>query len=153
MTESKKIDGIGAFEATTVMYLPNPPMLYDGFESSKPNIARLIEENGNHWRKIFTILAKLGCETDRWQHYRDNQLLLQNERLDFSDSLNAKGRWHLVAGKASWLRLGFNEKMFQAIDEQERSFYRDNILLLPYPDYRQFPNALIAQIRAIMQKS
>ncbi|WP_420897535.1 DUF6942 family protein [Amphritea opalescens] len=32
-----------------------------------------------------------------------------------------------------------------------RLLQRDNIILTPYPDYRQFPNQLIDQLRPIIQ--
>ncbi|WP_423804110.1 DUF6942 family protein, partial [Neptunomonas phycophila] len=36
---------------------------------------------------------------------------------------------------------------FTALDAEERAWYKGNILLTPYPDYRQFPNRLIEEIR------
>lgn len=157
---SKSRQNLGPDSAQLKLYLPNPPVMSAALESGAIDIAKLIEGNGNHWRKILTILAKLGCGTGDWKAYRDNELLHHSESICFDDRLREKGRWHVVAGKASWQRLGFLEQEgvqevlapgFTALDEQGLVYYRDNVILTPYPDYRQFPNALIGKVVSLLQ--
>ncbi|WP_428036441.1 DUF6942 family protein [Amphritea sp.] len=134
--------------ASTLLYLPTPPKI----DTDKPlDYARLCELNGNHWRKILIILAKLQSSEQTWRSYRDQQLLRQDEAISFGDQLLPGHKLHIVAGKASWQRLGLDLQSFTPLDECGRVFRRDNIILTPYPDYRQFPNQLIAQLRPLIQ--
>lgn len=139
---------LGSSDPELILYLPTPPVLPAA--GSPTRISELIALNGNHWRKIFSILAKLSAPDGDWRSYRDNALLHRKEAISFDDSLMAGSARHLVAGKASWLRLGLNQDDFQPLDDRQRLWTRDNILLTPYPDYRQFPNALIEQTRALL---
>ncbi|MDI3325440.1 hypothetical protein QKW35_13745 [Pontibacterium granulatum] len=147
------IKTMGAASASFTLYLPNPPTeIPPGMDLTRPDIAQLTELNGNHWRKIFTILAKLAAPNDNWREYRDQQLLKHAEQINFGDALEDRQGWHLVAGKASWQRLGFTDDMdqphdMQPLDENGRIYIKDRIVLVPYPDYRQLPNQLIEQIR------
>jgi hypothetical protein len=120
----------------------------------------LTEDNGNHWRKILTILAKLSCHKNDWKRYRDEQLLQRDEHICFNNVLSLSSdlgngsdeQWHLVAGKASWQRLGLDEDEFTALDEQSKVFYQGRVILIPYPDYRQMPNALIEAVVGLMRR-
>ena len=54
--------GASTSDAQYVFLLPNKPILPDDVDEvflAKPDSAVLIELNGNHWRKILTIIAKL----------------------------------------------------------------------------------------------
>ncbi|WP_299204129.1 hypothetical protein [uncultured Amphritea sp.] len=134
--------------ASTLLYLPSPPIV----DTETPlNYARLCELNGNHWRKILIILAKLQSTESAWRDYRDQQLLTQHEAIIFTDHLLPGTKLHIVAGKASWQRLGLDPQTFSPLEASGRVFRRDNIILTPYPDYRQFPNQLIEQLRPIIQ--
>jgi hypothetical protein len=143
---------LGAAAAGLALYLPNRPSTpVSARQGHIPDVPGLILHNGNHWRKIFSILAKLCSPADQpWQHYRDRELLQQHEVLCFADRLLTGPRWHLVAGKASWQRLGLDPQTFSLLDDEGRVLLRDNILLTPYPDYRQFPNRTVAQVRALL---
>ncbi len=145
---------IGSGTATVTLYLANPPQVRTEFVS----VSEIIADNGNHWRKILTILAKLNCGDEPWKSYRDNKLLKLGEMICFEPSLQQseggkgdKERWHLVAGKASWQRLGFDCQQFTPLDDEGRAFYRGRVILTPYPDYRQFPNQLIEQVVDLMR--
>lgn len=146
MTQAKGTDRrpLGAPGARLVLYLPNPPLYPAG--RARTEVPALIEYNGNHWRKILTILAKVRAGDD-WRRYRDLQLLSRDEAIHFDAQLSATARWHLVAGKASWQRLGLEPEAFSALDDEGRLLARGNILLTPYPDYRQFPNRTIERVR------
>ena len=147
------IKTMGAASASLTLYLPNPPTeIPPGMDLALPDIAQFTDLNGNHWRKIFTILAKLASPDDNWREYRDQQLLQHAEQISFADELAEREGWHLVAGKASWQRLGFADEagvphQMHPVDEEGRVFIKDQVVLVPYPDYRQFPNQLIAQLR------
>ncbi|MCP8690382.1 hypothetical protein MRS74_22680 [Marinobacterium sp. OS208] len=140
---------LGAPGARLALYLPNPPLLPASEQGEQGlDIPGLIQHNGNHWRKIFSILAKLCTQTDqRWQDYRDIELLHRHEVICFADSLMPDADWHLVAGKASWQRLGLDPLNFKPLDDEGRVLVRDDVLLTPYPDYRQFPNRTVEQVR------
>ncbi|WP_417224621.1 DUF6942 family protein [Amphritea sp.] len=138
--------------ATTLLYLPTPPLI----DPQQPlDYDRLCSLNGNHWRKILIILAKLQSSDTHWREYRDQQLLQQHEAICFSEQLLEHSqnpqRLHIVAGKANWQRLGFDPQQFIALDDNSRLFQRDNIILTPYPDYRQFPNQLIDQLKPLIK--
>ncbi len=143
---------LGAQTPRLVLYLPNPPQMpAQAAHWTAPDVAQLISQNGNHWRKILTILAKL-CSTQlHWRDYRDQQLLQQSEAISFGSQLHPGVEWHLVAGKTSWQRLGLAPEDFDSLDTEGRVRVRGNILLIPYPDYRQFPNRTLEQVREWMQ--
>ena len=156
---------LGSPNATTLLYLPSPPLLPENavdstnhsalmLSSSGLTMAQLIELNGNHWRKIMTILAKLCSPQNDWREYRDQQLLQQHEAICFESALRPGRQIQLVAGKASWQRLGLDLNDFSALDSAQR-LWRCNqhpqLFLTPYFDYRQFPNALIEQLKPLLR--
>lgn len=130
-----------------ILYLPNPPQ----WDDHQPlDLAALIAANGNHWRKILTIFAKLRSPDGDWRAYRDQQLLKSTELISFEDRLtDAPQAIHLIAGKASWERLGLKSRAFEPLDG-DRLYQQGRIFLTPYPDYRQFPNQLIDTLRPLM---
>ncbi|MCW8885625.1 MAG: hypothetical protein OQK12_10280 [Motiliproteus sp.] len=136
---------IGSPNPSLILYLPNPP-LRESIEQPV-DVPELIALNGNHWRKIFTILAKLCGPAASWKQYRDHDLLKQKEAISFGDSLIPVNARHIVAGKASWGRLGLDQLDFDSLDDQQRVWKKGNVFLTPYPDYRQFPNELIEQLK------
>ncbi len=143
---------LGNPHARVILYLPTAPQLDHG---TQINVTALIAANGNHWRKILTILAKLCAPDDDWRSYRDQHLLRNHEALCFADQLQhdaTHNRLHLIAGKASWNRLGLHAEQLRPLDDSARVLVHDNQILTPYPDYRQFPNALIAQLRPLIQQ-
>jgi hypothetical protein len=103
----------------------------------------IINECGNHWRKIFSIFAKicfsLNPVTESWQEYRDNILLTSKciGSISFTKKiLKPSNDIMILSGKESWTI------------SKENSL---NIFNTPYFDYRQFPNKeidlLISQIK------
>ncbi|RTE65998.1 hypothetical protein EH243_09965 [Amphritea opalescens] len=70
--------------ATTLLYLPTPPLI----DPQQPwDYDTLCSLNGNHWRKILIILAKLQAPDQDWRTYRDQQLLQQREAICFGTQL------------------------------------------------------------------
>lgn len=152
MDERSTLHSLGCQAAKHCYYLPNCPSFPNNWHlDSADAIAQLIAENGNHWRKIFTIMAKLSVIGTDWKNYRDSELLKQNEQILFgATSLNSSADLHLVIGSVSAEKLGLSHHsaQFKAIDEQEKvSSNGSDIILCPYLDYRQFPNILIEQTR------
>lgn len=140
---------LGSAQPDIVLYLEKPPLLpaVESSDNAPVSCSELITLNGNNWRKILTIFAKLVVpQAELWRDYRDQQLLQQREAIAFSTTL-VPAKVHIIAGKASWQRLGFAPKADEALDDQGRLFAIGNTLLTPYLDYRQFPNELVTQAR------
>ncbi len=76
--------GLGDEKAHVRVYIANRPPLSDYLELAEcrpmviGEIARIAQETGNHWRKIFNVYAKLMAEyrseamTSTWQAWRDD---------------------------------------------------------------------------------
>ncbi len=144
--------GLGNMDSLHIFYLPNSPVLPKQELSS----SALIELNGNHWRKILTIVAKLMCADKDWRTYRDKQLL-DEVGFFFGDYLvKKKSRQHYICGKSHWLTLQkepITDQDVSCDDANKAWLLKDSkdiasrIMLLPYPDYRQFNNRLIDLIK------
>jgi hypothetical protein len=128
-------------QVEVAFYLPNPPILPNGVSSpwqvnTETAIDELIAINGNHWRKIFTIMAKLCAShspsTQAWRALRAKLFVdtrtdalsinALSRRLHFlSDAhkscdqlahikrapkLDPKAKWHIVCGLEAQILLG-----------------------------------------------
>ena len=153
--------GIGVEQPKLVLYIQNrPPLEYftdlNSYRSANKNeICDIIDQCGNHWRKIFSIFAKLAFATthhecNSWQEYRDNILLTQNghEAIIFQNKLQVFPceAHHLICGKTFFDEFNFDENEFHNLDENEKVKHREKILQTPYFDYRQFNNALVEKV-------
>ncbi|WP_372742431.1 hypothetical protein [Neptunomonas sp.] len=164
-------DCLGSTTAQIVLYIANRPVLSSAMHRGGVfSAAELISLNGNHWRKILTIFAKLASPDGDWRAYRDHALLHQREAICFSGKLVESATIHLVAGKASWAHLGLDMeefqplkesqrikesqpiKEFQPLDAEQRVWISGNIICTPYFDYRQCPNALIGIVQQRIHK-
>lgn len=142
------IIGYGNEHANVQFLLPTLPALL----KDNQTIDDIVNINGNHWRKIFVIIAKLCCRQKQWQKYRSEDLL--NEvYLNFSLKPNFNKQLNIVCGKQHAQSIDiFNESLnWEIIDQLKRvrinsktSAHR--IIAAPYLDYRQFPNALIEEV-------
>ncbi|MBR7888485.1 hypothetical protein J9B83_05975 [Marinomonas sp. A79] len=138
-------------QATFVFLLPNTPKLPSDANKAYlevPNVAELVALNGNHWRKIFTIMAKLTAEdAAKWRYHRDNSLF-NNIAITFSvDQLvDYKGGLFIV-GKTFEDRLPVNGEPVYGGGAQLAHVSLPRVWC-PYLDYRQFPNSLIEALRA-----
>ena len=142
-------DCLGSKAATIILYTANRPLLPSAMDCGGAlSVPELITLNGNHWRKILSIFAKLTSPDDDWKTYRDHYLLQEREVICFADSLQESAALHLIAGKASWELLGMDMAEFQALDVEQRLWVNGNVMCTPYFDYRQFPNTLIEVARA-----
>lgn len=99
---------IGNPHARFAYYLPTAPLIPDGWHYTQPDaVGALMVLNGNHWRKIFTIMAKISTVGDDWRSYRDQVLLKQNEMICIGAiDLMANAKIHLIAGQVAANALG-----------------------------------------------
>jgi hypothetical protein len=106
----------------------------------------ILAHNNNNWRKILTIFAKLTAPNDDWREYLQQQLLLE-QQINLGTQLVKNTQWHLIAGKKNWPR--FEPNLINAFSQETKKhfFTVANRIYAPYPDYRQFPNALVEKCR------
>ncbi|MBW8185884.1 DUF6942 family protein [Shewanella nanhaiensis] len=159
-TIDTKVISLGAHSPTFCFYLPTPPVLPQGWNIAQDDaVSVLIEHNGNHWRKILTIMAKICAPNEEWKHYRDTHLLKHNEMILIgADTLLQtttphQKRWHFLVGKVVSQQLSMETQDLSFIDINHSSiqFYdNQSLLITPYLDYRQYPNQLIAETRALI---
>ncbi|NRB22551.1 MAG: hypothetical protein HRU42_02455 [Shewanella sp.] len=148
---------LGNAEAKTCYYLPNAPTLPLGWSYRQADAAAtLIALNGNHWRKILTIMAKLSAPDDDWKNYRDTQLLKRDEQILIGASrLSSTPERHIIVGAVSAAKLNINSTntLFNRLDEQDRLHANGlGVFISPYLDYRQFPNSLIEQLKPYLNQ-
>lgn len=137
-------DFIGSPHPQMVMYLKgNFPTLPE--PTAKSWLKELIALNGNNWRKILVIFAKLGSQDDNWRDYLYSGQLLRENQINFTNRLYPSAKVHLLCGKQNWERFDWHCEL-----NLPGQLWHKNQALLPYPDYRQFPNHLIAQVRQTM---
>jgi hypothetical protein len=151
------ISTIGVSSPKTVLYIDNHPVVdeQDWTKKEQVNVAQLILDNGNHWRKILTILAKLCCDED-WRNYRDERLLQSAEQICFTDEVNTTAQLHFFAGKSCWQRFLMTAERLAEISSSScgRVYYYQAstgvwFFYTPYFDYRQFPNVLIDELKQL----
>jgi hypothetical protein len=171
---------IGAENPKCIVYCENKPNIeflgplhgcteiLVGDTPRQVSINKIVEHNGNHWRKIFNIYSKIAWalfsdQTSSWQQYREQELLREgsdtllvttrNLEVDLIES-NAEAI-HLVMGKdyfrqmlAMWPTNNF--KVEDASYQSIRAFKLNGIHIVntPYFDYRQFPNKAIDKLVA-----
>ena len=149
--------GASADEADYVFLLPNRPVLPSVVDMSflkKPDVSILIELNGNHWRKIFTIMAKLSVPNyDLWKVFRDKELFTKVGIAFSLDQLSDFKGVVFIVGNTFRDELPVAD-FAQEIGAVHTSFVCLPYIWCPYLDYRQFPNILIEALREyILEKS
>jgi hypothetical protein len=111
----------------------------------------LIQANGNHWRKIFSLYAKVLCQREPWQFYRDHQLLHEHAVIFDSVLLESTAHFIWVPGQDNAIRLGLNPLEGDVIlaepEWSDKVRWKNGVLMTPYLDYRQFPNRLVDALR------
>ncbi|WP_286262914.1 DUF6942 family protein [Thalassotalea atypica] len=159
--------GIGNPNAQIYFYIENVPPLnqYQTLNDITPvqtgDIANISALTGNHWRKIFNVMAKLAFELDdelapTWQSLRDNSLLQKDSNYCLCflapNYLNmALNKLHIVLGKTYATSSGIAEKCHWltssfAINESKQ------IIISPYFDYRQLSNVKITQLVQLIRQ-
>ena len=122
--------------------------------------AQIIQQTSNHWRKVFSIMAKIsfalfdtGCDT--WQQYRDTKLLT-------SEGFEAINFEPYQTGKSSTLSLicGFQyaeqqtelAKLIPHIAQPKLLLPETKeFIVTPYFDWRQLNNEILAQLITLMR--
>jgi hypothetical protein len=147
-----------------ILYLPNRPEL-DEYSSSlvlsalgKGKVQDIIEQTGNHWRKIFSIYAKIAfiensLGAKNWQEYRDHLLLSKKSqtKICFTKKLRPADI-HIISGQSHAECFDFDLSQFIDLDSDGKIKYFNNIYLVPYFDYRQLPNELLAKLIDVIIK-
>jgi hypothetical protein len=142
--------GASASDAQYVFLLPNKPILPDDVDEvflAKPDSAVLIELNGNHWRKILTIIAKLIVQNyPAWRECRDANVFNQVGIAFSVDQLNDYKGILFVVGNTFRDQLPVSKSAEEA-GVKHRAYVSYPYIWCPYLDYRQFPNILIETLR------
>ncbi|GAB3475146.1 DUF6942 family protein [Marinomonas epiphytica] len=151
--------GCSVHVAKCVFVLPTAPEIGDCLGMSNADFVKEIEaRNGNHWRKILTIMAKLTCGSADWREHKENNLFnnvcilfINDAELMQKLSLNDQVMTFFV-GKQVRSVVPVPEHA-SAICTRRDAWATQNALWCPYLDYRQFPNALIDLIKSKMALS
>lgn len=137
-----------------VFLLPNAPELPKGITNySDCCYEELVNLNGNHWRKILTIIAKLCANEDEdWRIVRD-QSIWQRAVLFFNaEQLPLENEWQVIVGKSFYKDLPIPVRARLVASGQHQAFIENKRIWTPYLDYRQFPNALIDALKYEIRK-
>jgi hypothetical protein len=122
-------------------------------------LAHIVANSSNHWRKLFSVYAKfmyqLGVQPgwpERWQDYRDKHLLQAGSgvALLFSEPDPQRKAVHIVAGKTYAAQL--NLKGLTWLDHHFAVNPEHRLLVSPYLDYRQLSNEKIAILAALIHR-
>ncbi|WP_160153869.1 hypothetical protein [Microbulbifer sp. ALW1] len=144
---------LGSPEPSLILYLPHRPEGLDELINA-PDAQRLMANNSNHWRKIVTLLAKVASPHEEWRSFRDD-VLFEHTALCFSVRLQELDAWHWIGGKDNLQRFsidGLNAKPLRAAPDVALDPEKQ-ILLTPYPDYRQLSNATVTEIREALDRA
>lgn len=171
MKDSKLI-GIGVQLPRVVLHIANRPPLVD-FEHEinrslqQAEAADIIKATGNHWRKVFSILAKISfalfdtqCKT--WQEYRDTKLLTENgfEYVCFSPLADTRSQLDLTNQTSVSILCGFSYAetqldfsslvSHQSVEKLKWSEHQQ-CLVTPYFDWRQLNNEMLKIVTNIIR--
>ena len=151
----RQIIGLGNPESKICFHLANAPIVGElGYK-----IDDLVAINGNHWRKIFVIIAKLCSHNLDWRQFR-REKLINEVYISFENKLNECATLQYICGKnhSQSFELCEDDQTWQTINEEYDVKFQQittgqQILLTPYLDYRQFPNALIEEVKSYLSDS
>lgn len=154
--------GLGDPQSRLTVYIANRPPLDEyqhlaGIQVMQPGeIARIAQQTGNHWRKIFNVYAKLVYELNTqglasWQQYREEFLLQKNSKqsLLFSAPDLSQPGLHLVMGRTYAKNLMLDAELL-AVDTDFQIDPQKRLLVTPYFDYRQLSNEKLARLRTLI---
>jgi hypothetical protein len=142
--------GASIEKARCVFLLPNRPILpgaNDELTVATYDVAALIDLNGNHWRKIFTIIAKLVVPTYfNWREFRDNNLLNEVGIAFSIDQIKDYEGVVYVVGN-TFRDIFPVSALAKVLGDRHLAYVSLPYIWSPYLDYRQFPNILIESLR------
>ena len=164
--------GLGGVKHRLAIYLANRPPIddYPQLDVLRPlasgELDHIVRHTSNHWRKVFSVYAKLVFEWasepaarvaaecagySRWQDYRDQRLLQSDSvsALLFSAPVWEAGPEseviHIVAGKTYAEALGLAAEL-QWLDAHFAVIPAKRLIVCPYLDYRQLSNERITRL-------
>jgi hypothetical protein len=158
--------GLGSLPSDLIVCIGNRPPIeaLEKLTTIRPlannEITSMVEQTGNHWRKIFNIFAKLMFELEpkhamTWQQYRDEQLLQRGNQaaLLFSNPSSFVKQGNaivLISGKQYAEQLGL---LKDCIPLDNGFFQNPNhrLIITPYFDYRQLSNAKLLDLVKIIK--
>lgn len=159
-------DGISALQPKWVLHIGNRPQLPE-FELGlvRPfeigEAALVISKTSNHWRKVFSIMAKIsfalfdtGCKT--WQEYRDTKLLSAHgfEALDFMHyAVDTKHDLFAIVCGFNYANEQIELSQLVASVESDKLLLSQNqkYVVTPYFDWRQLNNQTLKILTRIME--
>lgn len=161
----QKTSGLGSLDYHLGIYIgnqPDCPSINDLqiVRSAKAGeIVDIIGFTGNHWRKVFSICAKLGfslwpSDVANWQTYRDEELFQQGSKMALLFSLPkepAPGKLHLVLGKQYCEKIFPDKRFMQGVDGFP-VHPEWNLIQTPYFDYRQLSNQRLEVLIGLIKK-
>lgn len=173
-THSDADIGFGDAHYNLAIYIANRPPIDDYPKLNKltpikpAELSYIVSRCSNHWRKVFNVYAKFlhtlqitAADThpafcnrhiERWQDYRDRQLLQQEccEALLFSPpNLLRENTVHIIAGKTYASDLSLDVDL-QWLDSYFAVNREKRLIVSPYLDYRQLSNERIQQLADIV---
>ncbi len=160
--------GIGGPDYRLAIHIGNRPPL-PRFQTSNQlqslasgELAEIVAETGNHWRKIFNLYAKLAFAmnprgTECWQQYRDQRLLQagSEQALLFGAlEMSRADTLFLIAGKGHAERLCAPAGLVPEPVDADFSILRSRQLIVtPYLDYRQLSNAKLLRLLELIAEN
>ena len=149
--------GFGSPESPIKIYIANRPPI-DNYPIMQElrgmlpgEIDHIVRHTSNHWRKVFNVYAKflfdwqtqtLNNVLTRWQDYREQAMFQDNSvaSLLFTPPRfdDATARFHIVAGKTYAASLNLPPLVW--IDQYFALNREHQLIVSPYPDYRQLSN-------------
>jgi hypothetical protein len=158
--------GLGQLPSEIIVCIGNQPLVDElkSLSTIEPlvngDIANIVKQTGNHWRKIFNIFAKLMFELEpknyrTWQQYRDDALLQAGNStcLLFSNPnalIDENKNTVLVSGKQYAEQLDILEHC-EAVEDGFFIHPTKNVIVTPYFDYRQLSNAKLAYLVRLIE--
>ncbi|SBS31330.1 hypothetical protein MAQ5080_01928 [Marinomonas aquimarina] len=129
--------------------LPNSPQLpVASNHYSDCSYEEIVNLNGNHWRKILIIIAKLCSKQDEdWRIVRDQSIWRRATLFFTVADLPLCDEWQVIVGKTFYNDLPIPATAREIKVGQHQAFIENKRIWTPYLDYRQFPNALIDALR------
>lgn len=122
--------------------------------------AQIIQQTSNHWRKVFSIMAKIsfalfdtGCDT--WQQYRDTKLLTREgfEAINFEVyQVGQLSTLSIICGFQYAEQQVELAKLIPHIEQPKLLIAEHKELIVtPYFDWRQLNNEMLAHLVAMLK--
>lgn len=157
--------GFGNGEPKWVLHIANRPEL-DAFEHDifrrleRGEAADIISQTSNHWRKVFSIMAKIsfalfdtGCET--WQQYRDTKLLTEEgfEAISYDGFKSESNEVLALICGFTYAETQVNLSQLLSHIAQPKLLMSEtkDFIVTPYFDWRQLNNEMLDHLLKVME--